>query len=405
MEGFVYPNETEMTWSLLIVLYPYITGLVAGAFVVSSLYHAFGVEKLKPLARFSLLTALAFVLAAPLPLLAHLGRPERALEIFMTPNFRSAMAGFGYILLFYTGLLVVETWLAFRPAIVRRSEATTGLRRAFYFALALGSRDVSEQALRSDAKVIKVLAVVGIPAAFLLHGYVGFLFGSIKANPWWSTPLMPIIFLMSAVVSGVALLIVLYVVATLLRRRPLNHGSVAELAKWLLLFLIVDIALEGLEVLSMAYENEESWAIVSQLLTQRMVISFFGVQILLGAVLPMAVLVGLWLTNRVSPRVRSVLSFGSALLVLVGIFAMRWNVVIGGQLFSKSLRGFKGYTPPLTGRESVAEALIILSIPFILLALFSVLLPPWEERGVLEGEEEPQVAVPIPGTLVGPRTR
>ncbi|MBI4336305.1 MAG: polysulfide reductase NrfD [Chloroflexi bacterium] len=407
MNGFIYPNEAETAWGLLIVLYPYITGLVAGAFVVSSLYHAFGIEKLRPLARFSLLTALAFVLIAPVPLLAHLGRPERAFEIFITPNFRSAMAGFGYILLFYTGLLVVETWLAFRRDIVRRSEAATGLRRAFYSALTLGSRDVSERALRLDAKVIRVLAIVGIPSAFLLHGYVGFLFGSIKANPWWSTPLMPIIFLISAIVSGVALLIVLYIVATALRRQPLNHSSVAELAKWLLLFLLVDLTLEGLEVLSMAYENEEGWAIVSQLLTQKLAVSFFGIQILLGAILPIVVLGGLALTDRLGQRVRTTLSLGTALLVLVGIFAMRWNVVIGGQLFSKSLRGFKSFAPPLTGNESVVEALIILSLPFFLLALFAVLLPPWEKEAALEGAgvPEPTVTIPIPSRLVGPRAR
>ena len=45
--GFLFPNEIEVHWSLMIVLYPYITGLVAGAFIVSSLYHVFGKEELK----------------------------------------------------------------------------------------------------------------------------------------------------------------------------------------------------------------------------------------------------------------------------------------------------------------------------------------------------------------------
>ena len=56
-QGFLFPNEIEVHWSLMIVLYPYITGLVAGAFIVSSLYHVFGREELKPVAKFSLVAA------------------------------------------------------------------------------------------------------------------------------------------------------------------------------------------------------------------------------------------------------------------------------------------------------------------------------------------------------------
>src|SRR3972149_3576534 len=108
MSGLAYPNEAEVQWGLLIVLYPYITGLVAGAFIVSALYHVFGIKKLEKVSRLSLLTALAFLVVAPLPLMAHLGHPERGFEIFFTPNFRSAMAGFGYIWMFYFILVLGE---------------------------------------------------------------------------------------------------------------------------------------------------------------------------------------------------------------------------------------------------------------------------------------------------------
>src|SRR4030065_2579302 len=101
MTGFIFPNEGVIEWDLLIVIYPYITGLVAGAFVVSSLYHVFGLTRLKPVARVSLITALAFLLVTPLPLVVHLGRPERALEVFLTPNLTSAMSALGYIWFFY----------------------------------------------------------------------------------------------------------------------------------------------------------------------------------------------------------------------------------------------------------------------------------------------------------------
>ena len=68
VDGFMYPNEVELQWSLLIVLYPYITGLVAGAFILASLERVFKVEAVRPTYRLALLTALAFLLVAPLPL-------------------------------------------------------------------------------------------------------------------------------------------------------------------------------------------------------------------------------------------------------------------------------------------------------------------------------------------------
>ena len=73
--GFIYPNEIEIHWSILIVVYPYVTGLVAGAFILASLVKVFNIKEVQPTYRLSLLTALAFLLVAPLPLLLHLGRP------------------------------------------------------------------------------------------------------------------------------------------------------------------------------------------------------------------------------------------------------------------------------------------------------------------------------------------
>src|SRR5512141_2449499 len=117
--GYIYPNELELQWSVLIVLYPYITGLVAGAFILASLERVFNVAAVRPTYRLSLRTALAFLLIAPLPLQAHLGHPERSFEIFMTPNTSSAMAMFGFVYLWYLmAVLLMEVWLDYRAEIV-----------------------------------------------------------------------------------------------------------------------------------------------------------------------------------------------------------------------------------------------------------------------------------------------
>ena len=379
MAGFVYPNEGVIEWDLLIVIYPYITGLVAGAFIVSSLYHVFGLPKLKPVARFSLITALAFLLITPLPLAIHLGRPERALEMFLTPNLASAMAAFGYIWFVYLLLVLLEVWLIFRADIVRYAGSSEGIRKNIYSVLSLGVYDLSEESLAIDKKIIKILAFIGIPAAFLLHGYVGFIFGAVKANPWWSTPLMPIIFLMSAIVSGIALLIVLYGVAMKIKKTPLDHDCLRFLALWLLGFLSMNVILEGLEVFTMLYESEESWSIVSQLITQKIGFSYFGIQFVFGSLLPLLIL-GSVEVSSLGAQGRMTLRFLASTLVLIGVFAMRWNVVIGGQLMSKSLRGFISFVPPIFGINGIVTAMVLMVLPLIILAVIIYLIPPWQEE-------------------------
>ena len=99
--GYVYPNETIIPWTVLIVVYPYLTGLVAGAFTISSLYQVFGFTQLRPVAHFALLVSLCCMLTVPLPLLLHLGHPERAFNAMITPHVTSAFAVFGYAAGFY----------------------------------------------------------------------------------------------------------------------------------------------------------------------------------------------------------------------------------------------------------------------------------------------------------------
>jgi predicted membrane protein len=377
--GYIYPNEGIIEWDLLIVIYPYITGLVAGAFIVSSLYHVFGLTRLRPIASFSLITALAFLIVTPLPLIIHLGRPERAFEMFLTPNLTSAMSAFGYIWFIYLLMVLLEVWLVFRPDIVRFAGSSEGLKKTIYSILSLGIYDVSEESLAIDKKLIKILAFIGMPVAFLLHGYVGFIFGAVKANPWWSTPLMPIIFIMSATVSGIALLIVLHAAITRIRKVPMDHNCIHFLALWLVGFLSINVVLEGLEVFTMLYESEESWGIVSQLITQKIGLSYFGIQFIFGSLLPLFVL-GVVELIKLGEQEKTALRLLASAFVLIGVFAMRWNVVIGGQLMSKSLRGFTSFEPPLFGISGILTATVLMILPFVILALIIYLIPPWQEE-------------------------
>ncbi|MGC2476435.1 MAG: NrfD/PsrC family molybdoenzyme membrane anchor subunit [Candidatus Sulfotelmatobacter sp.] len=379
VEGFMYPNEVELQWSVLIVLYPFITGLVAGAFILASLERVFRVNAVKPTYRLALLTALAFLLVAPLPLQLHLGHPERSLEMYLTPHRSSAMAMFGFVYLWYLmAVLLLEIWLDYRRDIVLKSQSSTGIVRFIYRVLTLGSSNLSERSLSIDERLGYIITLIGIPSAFLLHGYVGFIFGSVKANPWWSSPLMPIVFIFSAMVSGIAAVMLLYMASTRLRGKEIDVRCVDAIAQYLFYTFVIDFSLEMIDLLQRIYEADESFRSLDFMVHTRLWTSQVIIQILLGTVTPI-VLLGLTQVLNFSEVVRKRIYAVAGSLTVVGIFAMRWNVVIGGQLFSKSFLGYTTYKMAFATREGLLTAILLMLLPFAILWVLVKLLPPWPD--------------------------
>jgi Ni/Fe-hydrogenase subunit HybB-like protein len=380
VQGFMYPNEVELQWSVLIVLYPFITGLVAGAFILASLERVFNVQAVRPTYRLALLTALAFLIVAPLPLQLHLGRPERSLEMMMTPNPTSAMAMFGFVYLWYLMVvLVVEIWLDYRKDLVLAWQGSRGVKRAMYGVLTLGSANISPNALALDDKIGRIVTIIGIPSAFLLHGYVGFIFGSIKANPWWSTPLMPVVFLFSAIVSGIAMVMLLYIGFTAARRQPIDMACVDTVARYLLYAFLVDFSLEVLDLVHRIYEADESFKTLDFMVQTKLFTSQIVLQIFVGTLVPI-VLLATTQVARLRARTRLWIYIAAGVLTLIGIFAMRWNVVVGGQLFSKSFLGYTTYKMGFATREGLLPAILVMLLPFAILAGLIRLLPPWHDH-------------------------
>ncbi len=372
-EGYVYPNEsgTHPLWGFLIVLYPYITGLVAGAFIMASLVRVFRVKPLEPVYRLSLLTALAFLLCATLPLLFHLGHPERSIQIMITPHLTSPMAIFGFVYAWYLmAVLFLELWFDYREDFVEWSKTEAGFRGIIYRAFTLGVTDVSDKALALDHKLSWIISILGIPSAFLLHGYVGFIFGSIKANPWWGNAIMPIIFILSAMVSGIALCVFNYMVLTWVRRRTLDMRCLDVMGMFLFYALVVDATIEALDWIHRAYSAEEGFHVMEYMAQERLFYTLSIGQVLVGTLIPLLLLGVLQvLRKRIPDMARKRMYFASAVFILIGVFAMRWNVVMGGQFFSKSLRGVMSYKLEFAGVEGWFMGLILLSLPFIILTV------------------------------------
>nr|MBF0220978.1 polysulfide reductase NrfD [Desulfobulbaceae bacterium] len=395
-ELFVYPNEF-IYWSIQIVMYPYMTGLVAGAFVLSSLYHVFGQKDLRGIARFSLVFSLALLPTAMMPLQMHLLQPFRGLNVMFTPHFTSAIAAFGIVFSTYAMIVLSEIWFVYRKFFVDQSHALKGkqgfanvLKYFTYTVLTLGAFDTSDRAIAIDKKGVKILAGIGIPVACFLHGYAGFIFGSVKANALWMSPLMPVIFIMSAVVSGIALCMLTYIIIMEWKkfRAKLAKGrgdeSVKELggveidvitktSRYLLGFLIAAISLELLDLIFRGYTAMKSWDILRDVMFDTDFTKIFILQYGFGNLIPFILLL------IPKPSIKRMVV--ALILVLYGVFMMRWNVVIGGQAFSLSFEGFMHYDLPIiphnleTYKEGLFGALTVIVTPFVLFWGINKLVP------------------------------
>ena len=377
-QGYIFPNEIDLQWGILIVVYPFITGLVAGAFILASLERVFKVKILKPTYQIALLTALSFLLVATMPLISHLSQPQRAYEIMITPHSSSAMAIFGFVYLWYLMVvLLLEIWFDYRTSMVVWSNEKKGVMKWVYKILTLGVSDISPRTVKWDRKLGYIITVVGIPSAFILHGYVGFIFGSIKANPWWSTPLMPIIFLFSAMVSGISLVMLVYMVISRIRKKAIELDVLDSIGKYLFFVLILDFTLEGLDQIQRIYEAEESFEIIKLLVSGKLYLTLFVAQGLVGTIIPLITLAFLQFYKH-KIKLRKTMYFIVSILVLIGVYSMRWNVVIGGQLFSKSFSGFTSFKLGLIGLDGSLMAAFWLVLPIGILAFLLWLLPPWK---------------------------
>lgn len=396
---FVLPNE-YVYWTIQIVMYPFMTGLVAGAFVLSSLYHVFGIKQLRDIARFALVFSFALLPGALVPLLLHLQHPFRGINVMMTPHFTSAIAAFGIVFFTYFMIVASELWFIYRRHFVQESlllrkphkSVRERIYSVVYTTLTLGAYDTSEKALHTDEKATRILAAAGIPVALFLHGYAGFIFGSVKANALWMTPLMPVIFIVSAIVSGIAFCMLTYIAVMEVRKLRAGRKSRAaeprerraELAgaevdviritsRYLVAFLVLAIGLELLDLIFRQYTAVRSWEVLRSAVYGREFRQVFLLQYGLGGLVPLI----LFLIPRLSVRRAAV----GVTLVLFGIFMMRWNVVIGGQSFSLTLAGYMHYVLPIvptsweTVKEGAVGAVGVLLFPFLLFYLLVKVCP------------------------------
>jgi len=366
----------DRIWGVDIPNYFWFTGSSAAAFIISSFAHVFGIKKYKPIAGFSLLMAFVLLIAAPLNLIDDLTQPGRILNFFLYgwENFPTSPMKWGVLLLMaYPILIFFEAIILYRPYFVKKLNNSNGIKRWIYKLLTLGRVEIDEEETQKDHKYGFILGAIGIPLALCVHGYTGYILGAVHGNYLWSTPLMPVLFLASAMVSGTGLLIVLIPIFQrfFTSRKKVDKDIIAELAKLLAWFIVIDLTIRALWLsFAIPFGNEP----------KNYLIEFFSlhfnitvyVEYILALIIPMII-------GFTKLRNNLTLVFITGIVVAIGVWLFRWSTVIGGQTIPRSMPGFLEYTPTIMGQGSVM-AIVSNWLFFIALVSLVTALFPWDEE-------------------------
>lgn len=370
----------EIYWGLLIALYFYYTGMSAGSFILTSLGTVFGIEKYKKVSKVGVIMAIVLLGFAPLHLLFDLAQPGRFMNLFLHVNPTSAMSWGVYLLILYPVDLLIYAWFMFRQDMVN-GISKGGFKASFYNFLLFGKKEMSQAAKENDLRKQKIFGTFGVPLALLVHGYTGFILGNVQARAIWHTPLMPIIFLMSAMVSGTGLFIIVLMLVEKFKFGKLGDdikaliSDIANLMKW---FILVDGTLMVIYFIVLWYSNESGYA-AGYFLLHNDGWSFLGLENILGMLVPFL----LMLSKKARQNMSLVVL--SSILTIIGVLAMRINLVVGGQKLP--LTGSKILEYVASGRDITIIVGIAVAAAVVLMFLYSVL--PMNRPGAQEKESIP----------------
>lgn len=288
----LYNIFSQETFGTLIAIYFYLTGLSAGSFVLSTLAYVFGVDKYKPIGKIGVILAALFLILAPVALLVHVGQPLKAWQLFVHLNATSPITWGSFLLTLYPINCVIYGWFMFK----------------------------------GRHKMTRLFGTIGIPLAVFVHGYTGFILALGKARALWNTALMPFLFLVSAMVSGIALMIIISLIKDRFfsKEKKVNRELIFGLGNLLAAMILIDLFLVLSDVLVLLVSHTEAQEAAHLLLKGKFSVLFIWVENIMGKVLPVIMLL--------LPRLRNLTTVTIAsIMVIVGIFIMRYVVVLGGE--------------------------------------------------------------------------
>ncbi len=285
----LYNVPHEVPWKVYIPLYFYFTGLSAGSFILSTLSTVFGIKRFKPMALPAAIISFLLLLLAPACLILDLHQPLRFWHTLVPDYFnRTSALSFGsWLLTLYPIANLVYIYFIW---------------------------------VKAD-RVTKILGMITVPLAIFVHAYTGFAFALVRARAWWHSALMPGYFLTSALLSGIALLVVVALLMDLFRKEKLETELFKSLRLMMIGILLTDLFWNGSFWLTLLVSTADGYASIMLALHERL---YVGGELVCGMLLPLAMLVLPWTKND-----RSWLCLASV-LIIGGVFLMRYSVVFIG---------------------------------------------------------------------------
>ena len=290
MEAVVLYNVPhEVPWKIFIPLYFYFTGLSAGSFILSTLSTVFGIKRFKPMALAAAIISFVLLLLAPVCLILDLHQPTRFWHTLVPEYFNrtSALSYGSWLLTIYPIANLVYIYFIY---------------------------------VQYD-RVTKVLGMFTVPLAIFVHAYTGFAFALVKARAWWHSALMPGYFLTSALLSGIALLVVVALVMDRYKKTKLDPELYSSLRLMMTGIILVDLFWSGSFWLTLLVSNADGYASIMLAFHEKLYI--WG-EYVAGMLVPLAILILPWTNTR-----KTWLCFAS-LLIIGGVFLMRYSVVFIG---------------------------------------------------------------------------
>ncbi|WP_458700440.1 NrfD/PsrC family molybdoenzyme membrane anchor subunit [Sulfurospirillum sp. 1307] len=287
-------------WGLWISSYIWLIGLSAGALMISVMTYVFGIKEVKKVGKMAFLVAIATLVGAMISVGLDLGHIFRAFNILLDPNLHSMMGWMGVLYTAYFITLVVELYFAIKKEQVYGDQQ------------------------KKIKRILVVLGIWSIPLAFAFHGGVGGVFANVAAKPFWHGPMLPIVFLAGAFLSGGAL----FATVAYIWRPNLNKEEFVKmmifLGKTTLALLILDEILEISEIYVGTFYHSAESELWNEILFGQYWYTFWIVHILIGVIIPGFLLI----TKGKTPGAIAL----AGLLIAGSFLAVRLNIVIPGML-------------------------------------------------------------------------
>lgn len=311
-QGLQVTNMRDnVIWGLYIISFMFFVGLSAGGLIIASAGRLFHVDHFKPIVRLAVLEATVTIAIAALLIIPDLGMPSRIYNLFIHAHWMSPMIWDITVILIYLVLSLLYVWLYTRRDLAARGSW-----------MALGTKDSGATGRDRDYRLTYGLAWIALPAAVLVHSITAWIFGLQISRGFWYSAIMPPLFISSALVSGLALVIVLSMATRRAGRVTFDDGLISYLGGILAIFVAVEAFLVLSEVLAGYYPGVATDA-VRQLFTGRYAPGF-ALEVIVGLVIPFILLAVASLRRRPS------LVLIASVLALVGIFVHRANLIVVG---------------------------------------------------------------------------